>query len=90
MDEVTEEQLITAKFAAVMLGGELSDGPPPPGSPLAHYLAIENPTSQDVRAIWAQGVPGNHMIRIPADGCLPRDESGDGWWVGSSGVWPGP
>ena len=55
MDDMTEEQLITAKFAAIMLGGELSDGPPPPGSPLARYLAIEKPTSQDVRAMWAEG-----------------------------------
>lgn len=55
MDDMSEEQLITAKFAAIMLGGELSDGPPPPGSPLASFLAIENPASEDVRAMWAQG-----------------------------------
>lgn len=55
MDDMTDAQLITAKFAAIMLGGELSGGPPPSGSPLAHFVAIKNPTSQDVRAMWAEG-----------------------------------
>lgn len=39
MDDMTDAQRTGAQFGAMILGGELSDGPPDPDSPLGRIVA---------------------------------------------------
>lgn len=52
--DLTEEQEITARFAAQMLGGELARGGPPPDSMLAWILSHEGFTPDDLVAEYAR------------------------------------
>ncbi|MFN8158855.1 MAG: hypothetical protein U0R68_15665 [Candidatus Nanopelagicales bacterium] len=52
--ELTEEQEISARFAAQMLGGEIASGPPPADSMLAWMLSHEGFTHDDVVAEYAR------------------------------------
>ena len=52
--ELTEAAEVSARFAAQMLGGELSSGPPPAGSMLAWLIAHPHRTREDVLAEYAR------------------------------------
>lgn len=52
--EMTEEMEISARFAAQMLGGVLSSGPPPKGSMLEWIVNHPNRTGEELRAEYAR------------------------------------
>lgn len=80
MDDLTEEQKISAQFAAIIMGGELSDGPPDPQSPLGRWLASGGGQAS-LLAIWEElGVIRNGVVvdddsSYGITGDLPEDES---------------